>query len=106
MSKAPAKIQGGYQAQGGERPALPATGSGVKNPHAASGGEGGEDWRLRIAKLELGVGDTLVCQAEMPLSMAQASILRDHLETCAPSGVRVLILDPGVTLTKLEKVAQ
>ena len=57
-----------------------------------------DDWRLRIARLELKPGDKLVAQTvSTPSSAAQAN-LREYLETCTPAGVRVLILDQTVTL--------
>ena len=64
-----------------------------------------DDWKLRIATLSLAPGDTLVIQADRRLTNAEAYAMREQLETVKPPGVAVLLIDPSITLSKLEKAA-
>ena len=61
-----------------------------------------DDWRLRIARLDLKPGDTLVAQTATTPSTAGLANLREYLETCTPQGVRVLIIDHTVTLSVMK----
>lgn len=63
-------------------------------------------WRLRIEKLTLAPGDTLVAQFDERTTLAAAQTLRDYLETCTPVGVAVMLIGPNVRLSVLAKNAE
>lgn len=62
-----------------------------------------EAWRFRIEKLTLAPGDTLVAQLDETTSRAQMQVIREYLETCAPTGVAVLMIGTKVKLSVLGK---
>lgn len=55
-----------------------------------------EHWRMRIARLELREGDTLVASVDGTPSAGYVHTLRENLEMIAPTGVAVLIVSSDV----------
>ena len=58
--------------------------------------------KLKIARLKLQRGDTLVCKIEHLLTQEQSNAIRDHLKTRVPKGCDVLVTSAGVALSVLE----
>lgn len=56
---------------------------------------------VQIAKLELKPGDTLVVSTDECLRMEQAHNLQDFIKHLLPEGVKVMVLDRGMTVTRL-----
>ena len=60
-------------------------------------------WRLRIGKLSLAPGDTLVIQSHDAITEATEYRFREYFETAAPAGVQVLIVPSSIKLSIIGK---
>ena len=54
--------------------------------------------------LHLSSGDTLAITPDRILSNVQCDALRDYIAPHVPTGVRVLVLDPGFAITAIKAV--